>query len=610
MPTKKECLRRRIIDLISTSSLLLLHPPRKAKFEICLFSIIMNKYKTNAGVEALHQYSEKESPPFALDDHFPSPTEQRHDKFRQTSSDFLKSNPTQSPTTNLDVDSKCVKLTSTHYDENHSAMPSYSQHSSHSTPPDLTESAMTEGTSYCSDFSAPKSDITKSMNNKMKMPSSPSLSRHTSMMSSILSTSSLTNVPLEPRLPNADFYPVDNGSFKTTSSSFTNPHTIIRQPETNLCSIGFSELMKAADDSSVELEQSLPASRLTDHRSNGRLPPLLESQEVESGALITAAPQFESGHKGKVRKWWHNVPLYGSGSHTVNQELERPLMSTIAGTNANDAPSGQLHITRLLSNDCLQHHYANLALERASASVETKIEGDNSFEVSFLLGENAQCTVDDVVEVISNTDLLNLWCNPIETLIVTSNSSEGSSFTRSLDETSSNNECEGLTGSSNCHDDNKRIREYEAEWIEATTSSLESPSSSASFILSAGQSVLRSLGLTSYGKITMFIERRHGRIGLTVGPFNVGVGVGVVVSHSISISSEDPSSSGGRIRIVDRVRLIHDNEEEMYFLGRMFGCAMGSCLSHFFFPSIDGYVDQATMSMARLRILLEHDENY
>ena len=80
---------------------------------------------------------------------------------------------------------------------------------------------------------------------------------------------------------------------------------------------------------------------------------------------------------------------------------------------------------------------ANLALERASASVETKIEGDNSFEVSFLLGENAQCTVDDVVEVISNTDLLNLWCNPIETLIVTSNSSEGSSFTRSLDETSS-----------------------------------------------------------------------------------------------------------------------------------------------------------------------------
>jgi len=535
----------------------------------------MYKYETNAGVEALHQYSEKESPPFALDDHFSSPEEQHHDKFRQTPSDFSKSNPTQSPTKDSDSDSNCETFISTNCDDNLSAMPSYSQHSSHSTPPDLTESAMTEGTSYCSDISAPKSDITKSMNDKMEIPSPPSLSRHTSMMSSILSTSSLTSIPLEPRLPSADFYPVHNGSFKSTSASFTNPNTIIRQPETNACSIGFSELMKAADDSSVELEQSLPTSRSLDHRSNGRLPPLLESQEVEPGALITAAPKFESGHR---------VP-----------EI------------ANYAAPGQLHITRLLSNDSLQHQYANLALERASASIETKIESDNSFEVSFLLGENAQCTVDDVVEVISNTDLLNLWCDPIETLIVTSNSSEGSSLTRSLDETITNNEYEGLTGSSNFHYDNERIREYEAEWIEATTSSLESPSSSASFILGAGQSVLRSLGLTSYGKITMFIERRHGRIGLTIGPFNAGVGVGVVVSHSISISYEDPSSNSGRIRIVDRVRLIHDNEEEMFFLGRMFGCVVGSCLSHFFFPSIGGYVDQATMSMARLRILLERD---
>merc|ERR1712137_440896 len=149
------------------------------------------------------------------------------------------------------------------------------------------------------------------------------------------------------------------------------------------------------------------------------------------------------------------------------------------------------------------------------------------------------------------------------------------------------------------HAGSERTREYQAEWIEATTSSLESPSSSGGFILNAGQSVLQSLGCTSYGKITMFIERQHGRISLNVGPFNGGISA----SHSISVSLEEHS---GKIRIVDRVRLTHENEEDTLLLGKMFGCAVGSCLGSCFLPPIDGYVDQVTMSMSRLRLLLEN----
>jgi len=567
-----------------------------------------NQYDINPIVEALYKYSEKESPPFALDDL----KEHYHNTFPETSGDFSKSNPTQPSTKNIDVDSKYVKRTATHCNKKHSVMSSYSQYSSHSTPPDLTESTMTDGTSCCSAFSAPKSYITKSINHQMEMSSSPTLPRSTSIMSSIFSTSSLTSVPLEPCLPNADFYPVDHGSFKTTLEPFTDQHTIIRQPVTESCSIGFSELMKVAGDSNIELDQSRPTTHLSDHRSNGRLPPLPENQEVESGTLISSSPEFDSVHRiraiarmGKVRKWWHNITYLSSGSHIANQELGRPFLTAVSGTNSNDAASGQPHINRLLSNDSFQHECANSALERASASVQTKIESANSFEVSLLLLENAQCTVDDVMEVISNTNLLNLWCNPIESLIVTSNSSESSTFTTSLNQTRTNSECEGRTVSNSYSDDNEMIREYEAEWIEATTSSLESPSSSVSFILTAGQSVLRSLGFTSYGRITMFIERRRGHIDLTVGPFHGGIHA----SHSISVSLEDPNSNGGRIRIVDRVRLTHDNEEEVSFLGGMFGCAMGSCISHFFLSSIVGYVDQVIMSIARLRILLENNGN-
>mmetsp|Transcript_1477 Transcript_1477/g.3428 ORF Transcript_1477/g.3428 Transcript_1477/m.3428 type:complete len:553 (-) Transcript_1477:67-1725(-) len=529
--------------------------------------------------EGLQQLPEKESPPFALDDN----QEQNHSAFHESMS-------SQQPTNKIETDNKSVKFASANCKKDLSVMSSYSQYSSNSAPPELAESTMTDETSCCSTFSSPRStdtfssprsaDATKPIDHEMKMmSSSPSLSHHISGMSSIVSTTSLTSIPLEPRM-----------------ASFVDPQESFVQTGANSRSIGFSELMKAADNSNTKLDVSSPSLHVSNHRSIGRLPPLPENQEAECGQLISEAPQHSDRITATDRhqSWWDNVPFLSPGHSITNGELNSPLLSGII---PNDDSFEQLHITRLLSNGSSQEQRLKVALERAIMSVQTKIESDDSFEVSLVLGENTRCTVDDVVEVISNVNLLNLWCNPIESLIVTSNSSEGSSL---LEETPMNIERENLTGSDNNRDGNERIREYEAEWIEATTSSLESPSSSVSFVLNAGQAVLQSLGCTSYGKITMFIERQHGRISLNVGPFNGGISA----SHLISVISED-CDGGSRIRIVDRVRLTHDNEEESFFLTRMLGCAVGSCLGSCFYSPIVGYVDQVTMSMARLRILLE-----
>lgn len=571
----------------------------------------------NASVEALYQHSEKESPPFALDDHFSS--NQEHHQIEETETCPSKQYPcsksisTPSSTENAETDNKCIELV-THSNQHHrSIMTSYSQNSSLSTPPDLVESVMTDGTSCCSALTASNSDVTKSINYQIYK--SPPLSTRTAI-SSCVSTSSLKSVQLEPRA-NIDFYPVGHGngttSIDTTSPSYAEPRTIIRQSDESLGSIGFSELMRAADDSNnIQLGQSRTTTHLSEHRSNSntRMPPLLESQEVESGALISAAaPEYSSVYDTpvivtmkKIQKWWHNILLLGSRSYIANRELDTPLLTVVAGTNSNSATSRQPHITRLLSNDSFKKQNANLALERSSAKVQTKVESGDLFEVSLLLGENSQCTVDDVMEVISNTDLLSLWCDPIETLIVTSNSSDSSSLPISVDdnETRRNTENSDFSRSGTFFEDNERVREYEGEWIEATTSALESPSGSASFIFNAGQSILQSLGFASYGRITMFIERRRGHIGLTIGPFHGGIHA----SHTISVSEDATASNGGRIRIVDRVRLTYDEEDVS--LARIFGCTMGSCMSHCFLPSIVGYVDQVTTSMARLRILLEN----
>jgi hypothetical protein len=350
--------------------------------------------------------------------------------------------------------------------------------------------------------------------------------------------------------------------------------------------------MSAADDSNLQLGQS---THFSQRKANMLLSPLIENQALESGALISPAPQHvDDSRVQQDRSWWQNVPLLGSKQYTntTSQELDTPLLPDRIH-DSNSVGHSQMHITRLLSQSSIQTRHAHSALDRAVARVQTNIESEDSFQVCMVLEENSRYTVDDVMEIISNADLLSLWCDPIESLIVTSNSSGNNSSTMSMDD---NTQFNGEAERGHLSDEHTRPREYEGEWIEATTSALVSPSG---FILSIFQSVLENLGCASYGRITMFIERRRGHIGLTVGPFHGGIHA----SHSINVEM-----LGGRIKIVDRVRLTRDNDGESDFsMSYLFGCT--PCLTHCLFPSVVGYMDQVTTSLARLRVLLENYEH-
>lgn len=120
-----------------------------------------------------------------------------------------------------------------------------------------------------------------------------------------------------------------------------------------------------------------------------------------------------------------------------------------------------------------------------------------------------------------------------------------------------------------------------------------SPSKHSSYLYSLGSMLYTCLGFPSYGKITMFVERLRGQVGLTIGPFSGGV----VASHTIKIQDDGPVVS-----VVDRVRLSRDEEYCM--------CCCGLCdpVKRCFMPRMADHMEQVMSSMLRLRVLVEHGE--
>jgi hypothetical protein len=120
------------------------------------------------------------------------------------------------------------------------------------------------------------------------------------------------------------------------------------------------------------------------------------------------------------------------------------------------------------------------------------------------------------------------------------------------------------------------------------------------YVYNAGRFILENLGLASYGKVTMFVERPRGQVGLTVGPFSGGI----YVAHTISIVED-----GNLLKVVDRVRLTKENDElgfaSMFFCG---GCGVFDSLNRCLLPTVAGYMEQAESSLARLRMLCENGE--
>ena len=192
-----------------------------------------------------------------------------------------------------------------------------------------------------------------------------------------------------------------------------------------------------------------------------------------------------------------------------------------------------------------------------------------SFEVSIDLSPG--CAVDDVMEVVANPAYLVLWCESIRSLVIT-NSSEGARDAANRGGTSSND------------------RQYEGEWIEATTTDLVSPPSASDCFYSTSKAMWNYVGFPSnYGTISMFVERQRGRVGLSLGPFAGDV----TVSHSFSVAN---------MNIIDTVTLSRGASSTELL------CGIFDCLESLFLPTVKGYMDQVVSSMIRLRLLVETGE--
>ena len=412
-------------------------------------------------------------------------------------------------------------------------------------------------------------------------------------------------------------------------------------------SVGFSQLLEEANNTYNHPTQ--PASS----KSVVLLMPPVPEEEGRPSPLETiccSTTNISSGKRDNQQQQQQQTRNKRSISFATSakDELGTPLLSSTA-TIIPAAPEGDedddetinrmtTHVTRLLSNNKNNNNGSNgntprvySPLDRAKTSAEVYVHDDEFFEVSMVFDDTTlshSVSVDDVMKIVANPDLLRLWCDPIETLIVTSSSSNSSSSmtegtSSSVSSTSSHaaspqriNDRGGNLESGNADNSNDNTtrspdrpvsaREYEGEWIEATTTALDSPPSSGvgGYMFQFGKSLMESLGVASYGRITMFVERKRGHVSLTIGPFYGGI----YATHSISVLNESGNSLGtNRVRVVDRVRLKRsgDHDGDLGIAG-LFGCGVfESCLSQCILPAVDGYVEQVRTSMGRLRLLVE-----
>jgi hypothetical protein len=300
-------------------------------------------------------------------------------------------------------------------------------------------------------------------------------------------------------------------------------------------SLDFSQLMRQADDRNHSTT-IVPS----------RMPILQETEEmtglVDSGQTPTSTNSSNITPRTTNRSehnWLYSLFFCGPSQHTLSVV---PMMSLSPSNEDRNMSAGRnIQATRL---------------------------GENTFQVSMQI--DPPCTVRDVMDVVGNPDLLRLWCDPIRALVITRSS-------------------EGAQSATNRGGN----REYEGEWIEATTSTLVSPSKHSSCLYSLGHMIYTSLGFPSYGKITLFVERLRGQVGLTIGPFSGGI----VASHTIKVQDDGPVVS-----VIDNVRLSRDEEHCI--------CCCGLCepIKRCFMPRMAGHMEQVLSSMMRLRVLVEHGE--
>jgi hypothetical protein len=275
------------------------------------------------------------------------------------------------------------------------------------------------------------------------------------------------------------------------------------------------------------------------------------------------------------------------------------------------------------------HRLIDPSLNHASlAGAFANQTGSMSFQVSIIVNVPL---VQYVMDIVANPELLRLWCNPIMSgaPFVITRCSEGARtvwnwregvtdpcLTNNVIPSSSEQSSNTIDYSDEHHQAQHQLRQYDGEWIEATTIGPVIEPHSNAMINIAGSvhktcQLMSSLfGCPQYGKVSMFVERQKGQVSFTIGPFagNIEVHHRVLVVAVTENNASGSMHGAGKVRIIDDVRLLrsnnNDNDSSIEVNGST--CCSWNILQKCYNPNLDDHMHQTISSMAHLRFLIEN----
>lgn len=333
------------------------------------------------------------------------------------------------------------------------------------------------------------------------------------------------------------------------------------------------------------------------------IPTLIHEQHHDSAVTPTIfADNFTS-------EFHEELPLSAT-YHSYSPRTS--VTSTLSMSNA--VPGIPMEVGRHSSNPILVQNYMNNV-----DGITSRRTCLRSFEVAVAMpSEN---TIKEVMDVLSNPDLLRIWYEPVNALTVInrkgvslpspnalsyshrSNDNIGMYRSPCLEE---NNDCDEGDGdliirsaSEEMASKDKQREQYDGEWVEASTTTLTSPYSHTSLLSRSLETSKTLMGFPTCGNIRMFIERNEARVVLSIGPFEGGT----VLSHTITVSKTHEKVDGYSIMVIDYVKIVDIDEETRRCCSGTIGLCFGSI--QWSVPSIDGYIEQTEKSLENLRNLVQ-----
>jgi len=284
--------------------------------------------------------------------------------------------------------------------------------------------------------------------------------------------------------------------------------------------------------------------------------------------------------------------------------------STMSSMSVASGPRNSDDFDRYCSPDIVQEN-KNITRE----TITSRRKCLRSFEVAVPMPQHH--TVREVMDVLSNPDLLRIWYEPVNALTVTDRkggplpaasppfysdglvNNIGTYRNPSFEEKEEYDEGDGDVIIRSAAEEklmitDKQREQHDGEWIQASTTTLISPYAHTNILARSFESSRAAIGFPTCGDISMFIERNKAQVGLSIGPFKGGT----ILSHTITVLEVRGENDECSITLIDDVKILDKDEEYRKFC---------SCFEMIQWapPSVDGYMDQTIKSLENLRSLVQ-----